>query len=111
MRKQYNKLVRDRIPEIIARDGRKYEVVTMSESEYHEALRTKLVEEAEEAASAEPGKLVIELADVCEIMDAIMVAYGIDREAVFAEKEKRRTERGGFAKRIQLRWAEQSCPE
>ena len=106
MRKQYNKLVRDRIPEIIARDGREYEVVTMSEHEYREALRMKLVEEAEEAASAGPDKLMIELADVYEIVDAIMVAYGIDREDVLAEQEKRRAERGGFAERIQLLWTE-----
>ena len=106
MRKQYNKLVRDRIPDIIARDGREFETVTMSEPEYREALRTKLVEEAEEAASAGPDKLVIELADLCEIMDAIMGAYGIDREAVFVEQEKRRAERGGFVKRIRLLWAE-----
>ena len=106
MRKQYNKLVRDRIPEIIARDGREYEVVTMSEYEYREALRTKLVEEAQEAASADPGKLVIELADLCEILDAILAAYGLDREAVFVEQEKRRAERGGFVNRLRLVWAE-----
>ena len=57
MRKHYNKLVRDRIPEIIARDGRDYEVATMSEEDYRKALRTKLVEEAEEAAEADPEKL------------------------------------------------------
>ena len=106
MRKHYNKLVRDRIPEIIERDSRDYEIATMSEEEYRKALRAKLVEEAEEAAEADPEKLVIELADVYEIIDAIMVAFGIQRELVMAEQEKRRSERGGFAKRIELLWAE-----
>jgi predicted house-cleaning noncanonical NTP pyrophosphatase (MazG superfamily) len=106
MRKEYNKLVRDRIPEIIARDDREYEVVTMSEPEYREALRKKLVEEAEEVAAADHEKLKTELADVYEIMDALMSAYGIDRETVLAEQERRRAERGGFAKRIQLLWTE-----
>ena len=106
MRKQYNKLVRDRIPEIIAGDGRGYETVTLSEEQYREALRTKLIEEAEEVAAASLEKLAIELADVYEIMAAIMSAYGIDRETVFAEQERRRAERGGFAKRIQLLWTE-----
>ena len=106
MRKQYNKLVRDRIPEIIERDGRDCSTRAMSEEQYREALRTKLIEEAEEVAAADREKLTTELADVYEIMDAIMVAYGIDREAVFAEQEMRRVERGGFAKRIQLLWTE-----
>lgn len=106
MRKQYNKLVRDRIPEIIERDGRGYETVIMSEEQYREALRAKLVEEAEEAASADSQELVMELADIFEIIDAVMSAYGIEREAVLAEQEQRRVERGGFAKRIQLLWTE-----
>ena len=106
MRKQYNKLVRDRIPEIIERDGRAYEVVSMSDEEYREALRTKLIEEAEEAAVADREKLLSELADVYEIIDAIMVAYGIQREHVLEEQKTRRDQRGGFAKRIQLLWAE-----
>ena len=106
MRKHYNKLVRDRIPEIIERDGRDYEIATMSEEEYRKALRAKLIEEAEEAAEADPEKLLIELADVYEIIDAIMAAYGIRREHVLAEQEKRRSARGGFTKRIELLWTE-----
>jgi predicted house-cleaning noncanonical NTP pyrophosphatase (MazG superfamily) len=106
MRKEYNKLVRDRIPEIIMRDGRESEVVIMSKDEYREALRTKLIEEAEEAARADPGKLVIELADLYEVVDAIMAAYGIDRQLVLTEQKQRRIERGGFEERIQLLWTE-----
>ena len=56
MRKEYNKLVRDRIPEIIRRDGRNCEIATISEDEYLQALREKLVEEAQEAAEADPPK-------------------------------------------------------
>ena len=106
MRKEYYKLVRDRIPEIIEKDGRDYEVATLSEDEYRQALRAKLIEEAKEAAAAEPGKLLVELADLYEIIDAIMTAYGIERALVLSEQKKRRIERGGFERRIQLLWAE-----
>ena len=104
--KDWHKLVRDRIPEIIERDGRDYEIATMSEEEYRKALRAKLIEEAEEASEADPENLLIELADVYEIMDAIMAVYGIRREHVLARQEQRRVERGGFEKRIVLLWTD-----
>ena len=44
MRQDYNKLVRDQIPEIIEKSGYQYEVTTLPESEYHQDLRQKLVE-------------------------------------------------------------------
>jgi predicted house-cleaning noncanonical NTP pyrophosphatase (MazG superfamily) len=106
MRKEYRKLVRDRIPEIIEKDGRGCEVAILSEDEYRQALRAKLIEEAKEAAAAESGKLAVELADLYEIVDAVMAAYGIERTLVLAEQKKRRIERGGFEKRIQLLWTE-----
>ena len=51
--KTYNKLVRDRIPEIIAAEGRQYATETMADTEYRQALLVKLVEEAQEVADAE----------------------------------------------------------
>lgn len=48
----YNKLVRDRIPEIIRQDGRECGTERMSEAEYVQALREKLVEEARGCGSA-----------------------------------------------------------
>jgi predicted house-cleaning noncanonical NTP pyrophosphatase (MazG superfamily) len=106
MRKKYNKLVRDRIPEIIRRHGSECEVMEMSESEYHQALREKLIEEAQEAATAEPQELVTELADLYEVIDTIMNVCDIDRDLVLAEQEKRRIERGGFTRRIRLLWTQ-----
>ena len=106
MRKDYNKLVRDRIPEIIHQNGRECGVVTMSEAEYRQALLEKLIEEAQEAATASPQKLVAELADLYEVIDAVMAAYKIERESVLKEQERKRIERGGFDKRIRLLWTE-----
>ena len=64
MRKQYHKLVRDRIPEIIRESGNECEVIILSETEYRQALRQKLIEEAAEVAEANEEGLIAELADL-----------------------------------------------
>ena len=43
MRQEHNKLVRDRIPEIISKSGIEYQTITLSEQEYQQALRQKLL--------------------------------------------------------------------
>ena len=106
MPKHYNKLVRDRIPEIIGQSGRNYEIEIMDDLEYRHALLAKIAEEAQEAVEAPPDRLVTELADLYEIIEAVMVAFKLDRAEVMAVKEKRFTERGGFERRIRLLWAD-----
>lgn len=106
MRQEYNKLVRERIPEIIRKNGRECEVIKISEAEYRQAVLDKLIEEAQEVAAAAPQELVTELADLYEVIDAIMTAYGIERSNVLAQQQQRRTERGGFNKRIRLLWTQ-----
>jgi predicted house-cleaning noncanonical NTP pyrophosphatase (MazG superfamily) len=109
MHKKHNKLVRDRIPEIIRQAGNQCEVVTMSEAELTQALREKLLEEAREAAAAtSPENLVSELADLQEVIDALLTVYGIEYEAVVKEQTRKRTERGGFEQRLRLLWTESS---
>ena len=106
MRKEYDKLVRDRIPEIIRQDGRQCGVEVMPEDEYVQALKDKLVEEAKEAAAAGSDDLVKELADLYEVVDALMAACGIDRQVVLAKQEGRRQSRGGFDQRFRLLWTD-----
>lgn len=100
-----NKLVRDHIPEIIQAAGRECAVEIMEQEEFHQALRAKLVEEAQEAAAATDGDLATELADLYEVIDTLMAASGIDRETVLKEQKRRRLERGGFSGRIRLLWS------
>ena len=108
MRKQYHKLVRDAIPEIIQQLGGTCEVVTLTEEQYQQALREKLVEEAHEVAQvSNPQGLLVELADVYEVLDALVSIYGISIQAIQEEKERRRKERGGFQKRLYLLWSEE----
>ena len=105
-RKTYNKLVRDRIPEIIAAEGRQCSTEIMSDDEYRRALLAKLVEEAQEVAAADRHELVKEIADLYEVIDALLIAFDLDRETVLATQQKHRDERGGFEKRIKLLWTE-----
>ena len=70
------------------------------------ALLEKLVEEAQEIASAEAGDMVKEVADLYEVIDALLVALDLNKDAVLAIQKKRCEERGGFEKRIKLLWTD-----
>ncbi|MEP0905231.1 nucleoside triphosphate pyrophosphohydrolase [Leptolyngbya subtilissima ST-M1] len=106
VRKEYNKLVRDRIPEILKSQQVKFGVEEMTQSDYCQALRQKLIEEAQEAAEAVETNLVTELADLCEVIDATMDAYGVQRNQVLACQMQRRIDRGAFSQKLRLLWTE-----
>ena len=106
MRTQFDKLVRDDIPAIIGRSGRACAVEILDDDQFRAAVLTKLVEEATEAAEAAPGDLLAELADVAEVLDAALGAHGFTRAELDAEQERRRLERGAFAKRLRLVWTD-----
>lgn len=108
MRQYYNKLVRDKIPEIIHQSGNQCEVATMSEVEFSQALRDKLIEEAQEVITASPDNLVSELADLQEVIDSLLVLYEIEHQVVAKAQERKRAERGGFQQRLNLLWSESS---
>lgn len=105
MKKYYNKLVRDRIPEIIRQQGRSCEIEIIPEEEFLQALSQKLVEEANEIAGASSNELIVELADLLEVVDQLLEFSEIDRESVLEQQRRRQVERGGFSKRIRLLWA------
>jgi predicted house-cleaning noncanonical NTP pyrophosphatase (MazG superfamily) len=106
MRTEHHKLVRDRIPELLRREGLLFEATTLQPEHYQQALRAKLVEEAREAAEADQEHVLMELADLAEVMDALLASARITRAALPAEQERRRTERGGFEQRLWLLWTE-----
>jgi predicted house-cleaning noncanonical NTP pyrophosphatase (MazG superfamily) len=108
-RKLYDKLVRDRIPAIIRDAGDTCAVETYGDdAAFLRALRDKLIEEAGEAANASEEDLAAELADLQEVVDALISAYGLNYDAVRSLQERRRAERGAFSKRLRLLWTEQA---
>ena len=103
MDNEYPKLVRDRIPEIIKEKlGVDIEQRTLSDDkEYLDFLLKKIVEEAMELQkSGETGNLEEELADVFEVIYAILALQGKSIEDIVAIQREKREKRGGFEKRI-----------
>lgn len=106
MRKTYDKLVRDRIPEIINREGRECGVEVMTDEDYRQALLEKVSEEAQEVSLAAQDDLMAEIADLYEVIDEVIAAFHLDREAILTVQKQRQLDRGGFEKRIKLLWTE-----
>ncbi|WP_027482365.1 nucleoside triphosphate pyrophosphohydrolase [Deinococcus pimensis] len=100
--KTYDKLVRDRIPEIIEASGKTADVEVMEGEVFLRALLDKLVEEAREARDASPQERATELADLLEVIEAVMRAEGLSEPQVRAVQRERREARGGFERRLRL---------
>lgn len=95
----YNKLVRDRIPEIIEASGKKCAIEILSDADYLKMIDQKL---DEELAEYHKDQNVEELADLMEVIRAAAAARGYtldDLERVRAEKAAKR---GGFDRKIML---------
>lgn len=96
------KLVRDNIPEIIKSDGGKFKSHTAKDAEYEKLLLQKLVEESQEAVDSDGFDLAEELADLQEVINAIMKLKEIAPETVEKLRLEKFKERGGFDQRIVL---------
>ncbi|MBA3047867.1 nucleoside triphosphate pyrophosphohydrolase [Patescibacteria group bacterium] len=104
MKKNYNKLVRDNIPEIIKADNCRPNIRKLGKQEYLKELMKKLKEEAEELINAKDNEkeLAKEISDVYEVIDAIIDYYNLDKDKISEFKKERKEKRGGFEKRIFL---------
>ncbi|MBB6099656.1 putative house-cleaning noncanonical NTP pyrophosphatase (MazG superfamily) [Deinobacterium chartae] len=101
----WRKLVRDRIPDILRGQGKPCEVRTLGPGEYHAALLAKLEEEALEAR--ESGGSLEELADVLEVLRALLAARGVAWEDLERARQRKRASRGGFEARVWLERGEE----
>ena len=99
MTKTYNKLVRDRITEIIAADGKTCRTAVLQQDEYIRLLDAKL---NEELAEYQDSKSMEELADLLEVIHAVAAARGSSFEEVEAIRKKKADKRGGFNDKIML---------
>lgn len=97
---EYNKLIRDKIPEIITSSGKQCLVETMNEPEYIEALDAKL---NEELAEYQADKSIEELADLLEVMYAVVKARGYSIDELESIRKEKAEKRGGFEKRLRLK--------
>lgn len=95
----HNKLVRDRIPEIIEDSGKTCVTRLLPQGEYLAALDAKLTEEL---AEYQADKSMEELADLLEVMMAVAEARGHSFAEVEAIRRAKAEKRGGFRERIFL---------
>ena len=95
----FEKLVRDKIPEIIEQDGGQAVTRVLDDEEYRACLEQKLDEEV--AEYHESGELE-ELADVLEVVYALAQAQGHTVEELLSVYQRKHDQRGGFSKRLFL---------
>lgn len=103
MEKVFNKLVRDNIPDIIEKNNEVAVTRILEGKEYLKELYKKLHEECNEVEMAKKKEeITMELADVYEVLLAVMLYNDIKLEEVEASALIKRNKRGGFSKRIYL---------
>lgn len=99
----YNKLVRDRIPEIIEKSGKKFRTEILDSNTYEKELRVKLREEMDELLKSDTtDELVEEMADLLEVVYALGRHVGVKPDEVERVRQKKQAKRGGFQERILL---------
>lgn len=96
----YNKLVRDKIPQIIEQAGKTCVCETLADEQYIQMLNEKLLEEVKEFL--ESGT-VEELADIEEVMHAILAFKNVSIEEFQRVRLDKINARGGFTDKILLK--------
>lgn len=99
----YQKLVRDRIPDIIRQQGETPVTRTLSETEYLTCLHDKLREELAEYLQA-PSKeeALMEFCDLCEVLAAVAEARHFSKAEVTRGRAEKCRKNGGFQQKIWL---------
>lgn len=96
---KYNKLVRDKIPEVIKSKGGKFIIHVADDDEYYKKLKEKLLEEVNEFLKNDNEE---EVADILEVIYAILVSKNVNKEKIEEIRKKKADKRGGFEKKIIL---------
>ena len=102
MEKTFNKLVRDKIPEIIENNNEIPTTRILNDEEYKSELLKKLLEEYNEVINANSNEILEELADMLEVIDAIAKNENKTLDDIISIKNIKKEKRGGFEKKILL---------
>lgn len=97
--KIYNKLVRDKIPEIILKDNELPSTRILNDEEYIQELNKKLQEEVNEYLEEEN---IEEMVDILEVIRAILEHKGVTYEEIEEKRIKKATKRGAFKDKVFL---------
>ena len=101
--KQYDKLIRDRILEIIEGAGEKPYWRVLNKKEYLIEIKKKVLEEAKELSRAKKKNDIIdEVVDVQELIDVLISELGLKKSEIQKQQRIKNKKRGGFKKRLFL---------
>jgi len=103
MKIEYNKLVRDKIPEIIKATGKSCKIRILKQNEYTEMLKKKLEEECNEYL--ESGETE-EIADILEVLRALAVNSKATWDEIEVMRQEKVEKRGDFTSRVLLKWVD-----
>ncbi|MGO0059882.1 nucleoside triphosphate pyrophosphohydrolase [Brevibacillus fluminis] len=99
----YNKLVRDRIPQIIEENGKTCSIKMLDDAAYHRELRKKLQEEWQEyLAASHDAERLEELADMLEVIYALANGHGASRGKLEELRQRKAETNGTFAEKLLL---------
>ena len=98
-----DRLVRDKIPQIIAKSGKSYETKILSKGEYIEEVRKKMHEELQEYEEAQTNKEAVEeLADLMELIYAAAGVHGSTAKELESIRAEKAAKRGAFEEKVFL---------
>lgn len=101
--KEYNKLVRDKIPEIIKNNGEEPIIRVLDGIEYKEEILKKLYEEYKEVIESKTKQETLEeCSDVLEVLIALLEYNGYTLEDLIKCRNIKKEKRGAFRKRLYL---------
>jgi predicted house-cleaning noncanonical NTP pyrophosphatase (MazG superfamily) len=101
----HQKLIRDKIPDLIEKENGKFEVKTLGTKKFEIELKRKLLEESKEISKASLKELPNELADALEILKSIAEHYKIPFKNIGKKMIQKRKKRGRFKKKLFLVWS------
>ena len=104
MKKVFNKLVRDKIPQIIEFNGDVPFCKTLTNEENLKELNKKLTEEVNEYLTANEDNCIEELADVVEVIYGLLKAKNVSIENFEKIRQAKKDKRGGFEEKIFLEY-------
>lgn len=97
----HDKLVRDKIPNIIENNNKHSKTYIADQEEYKVRLLAKLVEEAKEL---QEDPCIEELADIMEVIESIKLSFNFSDQSIRSTKDAKKEARGGFKDKIILEY-------
>ncbi len=102
MMKIFRKLIRDNMPELMAKEGKHLKTRALSEEEFLPALENKLLEEVQELRTDPTESKPAKIAYIYEILDYIVRATGSTPKQIESIRKEDFAKKGGSDKKLFL---------